>query len=208
MQPHIGPLKEMMGHLPMQPKKEMMGHLHMQPHIGLLQLTMTHLLKRAQSSKSTKTKQTASQPLSTSSQPAYTAFGQTASQPAPNNRSEATTQPPTTRSRAKWLSSSSQPSFHTPKETWDSLPSQASLLSSILFIFFLLLLLDHLTNCWILVMQPSASVSTSGVPSQGSGAAATRGFKGKTYGVSRPTKFQPVGGKSKKAAGNGTKSIK
>nr|POE67562.1 hypothetical protein CFP56_65010 [Quercus suber] len=57
-QPHIGPLKEMMGHLHMVeivamqqsyigPLREMLGHLHMriqQPHIGLLQLT--HLLKR------------------------------------------------------------------------------------------------------------------------------------------------------------------
>ncbi|KAK4572008.1 hypothetical protein RGQ29_030419 [Quercus rubra] len=77
--------------------------------------------KAAQGNKSTKTKQTttpqtASQPPSTRSQPAYRAFGQTASQPAPNNRSEAATQPPT-RFRANWFSSSSQLSFHTPKET-------------------------------------------------------------------------------------------
>ena len=59
-------------------------------------------------------------------------------------------------------------------------------------------------------MQPSAFVSTSGVPSEGSGAgaAAVRGFKGRTCGVSRPTKFQLVGGNGKKAAGNGTKSSK
>ena len=57
-------------------------------------------------------------------------------------------------------------------------------------------------------MQPSASVSTSGVPNEGSGGTATRGFKGRTCGVSRPTKFDPVGGKGKKAAGKGTKSSK
>ena len=57
-------------------------------------------------------------------------------------------------------------------------------------------------------MQPSASVSTSGIPSQGSGGGATRGFKGRNFGVSRPTKFQLVGGKGKKAAGKGTKSNK
>ena len=49
-------------------------------------------------------------------------------------------------------------------------------------------------------MQPSAS---GGVAS-----GAARGFKGKKFGVSRPTKFQPVGGKGKKAAGEGTKSYK
>ena len=49
-------------------------------------------------------------------------------------------------------------------------------------------------------MQPSASVSTSGVPSQGSGGGAAKGFKGR--------KFQPVGGKGKNAAGKGTKSSK
>ena len=48
-------------------------------------------------------------------------------------------------------------------------------------------------------MQPSASMSTSGVPSQGSGGGAARGFKGKTFGVSRPTK---------KAASKSTKSSK
>nr|POE91448.1 hypothetical protein CFP56_18336 [Quercus suber] len=48
--------------------------------------------------------------------------------------------------------------------------------------------------------QPSASMSTSGVPSEGSGGGAARGFKGK--------KFQPVGGKGKNAAGKGTKSSK
>ena len=57
-------------------------------------------------------------------------------------------------------------------------------------------------------MQPSASVSTSGVPSEGSGGGAVRGFKGRTCGVSRPTKFQLVGEKGKKAAGKGTKSSK
>ena len=53
-------------------------------------------------------------------------------------------------------------------------------------------------------MQPSASVSTSGVQSQGSGGGAARGFKCRTFGVSRPTKFQLVGGKSKKAVGKGS----
>nr|POE88623.1 hypothetical protein CFP56_61537 [Quercus suber] len=55
-------------------------------------------------------------------------------------------------------------------------------------------------------MQPSAFVSTSGVPSEGSAGGAARGFKGRTCGVSRPTKFQRVGEKGKKAAGKGTKS--
>ena len=63
-----------------------------------------------------------------------------------------------------------------------------------------LLLLDHLANYWILVMQPSASISTSGVPSQGSGGGTARGFKDR--------KFQPVCGKGKKAVGKGTKSSK
>ena len=57
-------------------------------------------------------------------------------------------------------------------------------------------------------MQPSASVSASGVPSEGSGGTAARGFKGRTCGVSRPTKFQPVDGKGKKSTGNGIKSSK
>ena len=57
-------------------------------------------------------------------------------------------------------------------------------------------------------MQSSASVSTSGVPSKGSGGGAVRGFKGRKFGVSRPTKFQLVGGKGKKAADKGTKSNK
>ena len=57
-------------------------------------------------------------------------------------------------------------------------------------------------------MQPSASVSTSGVPSQGSDGGAARGFKGRKFGVSRPTKFQPIGGKGKKVAGKGIKSSK
>ena len=50
-------------------------------------------------------------------------------------------------------------------------------------------------------MQPSAS--------GGNGATAIAiGFKGRKFGVSRPTKFQPVGGKGKKAAGKGTQSSK
>ena len=57
-------------------------------------------------------------------------------------------------------------------------------------------------------MQPSASMSTSGVPSEGSGGGAARGFKGRTCGVSKPTKFQLVGEKGKKVAGKGTKSSK
>ena len=40
------------------------------------------------------------------------------------------------------------------------------------------------------------------------GAGATRGFKGRKFGVSRPIKFQPIGGKGKKAADKGTKSSK
>ena len=47
-------------------------------------------------------------------------------------------------------------------------------------------------------MQPSAS----------GGGGAARGFKGRMFGVSRPTKFQPIGGKGKKAVGKGTKSSK
>ena len=49
-------------------------------------------------------------------------------------------------------------------------------------------------------MQPSASSSGGG--------GAAQGFKGKKFGVSRPTKFQPVGGKGKNVAGKGTKSNK
>ena len=49
-------------------------------------------------------------------------------------------------------------------------------------------------------MQPSASGGVAG--------GATRGYKGRKFGVSRPTKFQPVGGRGKKAAGKGTKSYK
>ena len=71
-----------------------------------------------------------------------------------------------------------------------------------------MLLLDHLANYWILVIQPSASISTSGVQSQGSGGGTAKGFKGRTCGVSRPTKFHLVGGKGKKAASKGTKSSK
>ena len=47
-------------------------------------------------------------------------------------------------------------------------------------------------------MQPSASA----------GGGAVRGFKGKKFGVSRSTNFQPVDGKGKKAIGKGTKSNK
>ena len=57
-------------------------------------------------------------------------------------------------------------------------------------------------------MQPSVSVSTSGVPSQENGGGAARGFKGKNFGILRPTKFQPVNGKGKKVAGKGTKGSK
>ena len=41
-------------------------------------------------------------------------------------------------------------------------------------------------------MQPSASVSTSGVPSQGSGGGVARGFKGRNFGVSMLTKFNQL----------------
>ena len=51
-------------------------------------------------------------------------------------------------------------------------------------------------------------MSTSGVPSQGSGGGAARGFKGRKFGVSRLIKFQPIGGKGKKVAGKGTKNSK
>ena len=51
-------------------------------------------------------------------------------------------------------------------------------------------------------------MSTSGVPSQGSGGGAVRGFKGRKFGVSRLIKFQPIGGKGKKVAGKGTKNSK
>ena len=40
------------------------------------------------------------------------------------------------------------------------------------------------------------------------GGGAIRGFKGRNFGVSRPTKFQLVGGKGKKVASKGTKSSK
>ena len=49
-------------------------------------------------------------------------------------------------------------------------------------------------------MQPSASGGVAG--------GAARGFKGRKFGVSRPTKFQSVGGKGKKATGKGTKNSK
>ena len=49
-------------------------------------------------------------------------------------------------------------------------------------------------------MQPSASGGVAG--------GAARGFKGRKFGVSRPTKFQPVGGKGNNAIGNGIKSSK
>ena len=54
-------------------------------------------------------------------------------------------------------------------------------------------------------MQLSASSAAVG---GGGGGAATRGFKGKKIGESRPTKFQPIGGKGKKVAGKGIKSSK
>ena len=57
-------------------------------------------------------------------------------------------------------------------------------------------------------MQLTAFVSTNGVPIQGSGGGTVRGFKGRKFGISRPTKFHLVGGKGKKAAGKGTKSSK
>ena len=50
-------------------------------------------------------------------------------------------------------------------------------------------------------MQPSAS---RGADDGG----AARGFKGRKFSVSRPTKFQPVGRKGKKAAGKSTKCNK
>ena len=53
-------------------------------------------------------------------------------------------------------------------------------------------------------MQLSASSAAVG----GGGGVATRGFKGKKIGVSRPTKFQPIGGKGKKVAGKGIKRSK
>ena len=56
-----------------------------------------------------------------------------------------------------WFSSSSKPSFHTSRETWDSLPSSSQVLQLInlylvlfLFSFFsYLILLDHPTNYYI-----------------------------------------------------------
>ena len=51
-------------------------------------------------------------------------------------------------------------------------------------------------------------MSISGIPSEGSGGTAARGFKGRMCGVSRPTKFHLIGGKGKKVAGKGTKSSK
>ena len=45
-------------------------------------------------------------------------------------------------------------------------------------------------------MQPSASVSTSGVPSQGSGGGAARRFKGRKFGVSSQVKIFPLGKQS------------
>ena len=53
-------------------------------------------------------------------------------------------------------------------------------------------------------MQLSASSAAVG---GGGAAAATRGFKGKKIGESRPTKFQPIGGKGKKVAGKGIKEV-
>ena len=52
-------------------------------------------------------------------------------------------------------------------------------------------------------MQPSASVSTNGVPSQGCGGGAIRRFKGRKFGVSRPTKFQLVGAKGQEGSWQG-----
>ena len=61
-------------------------------------------------------------------------------------------------------------------------------------------------------MQPSASGGAFGgvgaAAADGGGGGAAKGFKGTKFGVSRPTKFQLVGGKGKKAAGKGTKSSK
>ena len=53
----------------------------------------------------------------------------------------------------------------------------------------------------------SASGSTTGVVGQRSGGGATIGFNGRKFGVSRPPKFQPLGGKGKKA-NKGIKSSK
>ena len=55
-------------------------------------------------------------------------------------------------------------------------------------------------------MQPSASGGVGGASAVA--VAVARGFKGKKFGVSRPTKFQLVGGKGKKAASKGIKSSK
>ena len=57
-------------------------------------------------------------------------------------------------------------------------------------------------------MQPSASNGTASCAADSGGGATTKGFNGKKFGVSRPTKFQPVGGKGKNVAGKGTKSNK
>ena len=54
-------------------------------------------------------------------------------------------------------------------------------------------------------MQPSASGGGGGATAA---TVAAKGFKGKKIGVSRPTKFQPIGGKGKKVAGKGIKSSK
>ena len=57
-------------------------------------------------------------------------------------------------------------------------------------------------------MQPSASGGAGGASAVAVAVAVARGFKGKKFGVSRPTKFQLVGGKGKKVVGKGTKSSK
>ena len=45
-------------------------------------------------------------------------------------------------------------------------------------------------------MQPSASVSTNGVPSQGCGGGAIRRFKGRKFGVSSQVKIFSLGKQS------------
>ena len=57
-------------------------------------------------------------------------------------------------------------------------------------------------------MQPSASSGAASCAANSGGGAIARGFNGKKFGVSRPTKFQLVGGKGKNVAGKGTKSNK
>ena len=57
-------------------------------------------------------------------------------------------------------------------------------------------------------MQPSASSGAANCVADSGGGATARGFNGKKFGVSMPTKFQPVGGNDKKIACKGTKSSK